>query len=251
MCLREFFLKYFSNTVLVYVSFLILTHIVYCRFVLYDYYSTLLGIKFQDDQQWKIQIYGKGGVISSLISRLYILRRLKSHLTMKSISKLVDGLFMSKIRYGLQLYGKVRIITEDAACGDLQAIQKVQNDLLRMLNGSKVKDRVTIESMLKKFKLDSVNQLNARIKLLEIWKAKNIKDYPLQISQQSTDKQCVITRADKKERPIEIGKCELTQRTCISDAIRIWNRAPSAVTSCKSEYQAKKQIKEFVKTLPI
>ena len=170
---------------------------------------------------------------------------------MKSILKLVDGLFMSKIIYGLQLYGRVRMEKEDATCGDLQALQKVQNDLLRMLNGSNVSGRVSIESMLLKFKLASVNQLNARIKLLEIWKAKNIKDYPLQISQQSAYKQSVITRADKKERPIEIGKCKLTQRTSISDAIRVWNRAPASVTSCMSEYQAKKQIKEFVKSLPI
>ena len=213
--------------------------------------ATLLGIQFQDDQQWKTQIYGKGGVISSLNSRLYMLRRLKSHLTMKSILKLVDGLFMSKIRYGLQLYGKVRLSSEDATRGDIQALQKVQNDLLRLLNGTRVKDGVSIESMLLKFKLDSVNQLNARIKLLEIWKSKNIVGYPLQIKQQSAYKQHVTTRADNKERPIEIGKTSLTQRTCISDAIRLWNKAPESVTSCRTEYQAKKRIKGFVKTLPI
>ena len=219
--------------------------------VVRDETATLLGIQFQDDQQWKTQIYGKGGVISSLNSRIYMLRRLKSHLTMKSILKLVDGLFMSKIRYGLQLYGKVRMTAEDATRGDIQALQKAQNDLLRMLNGTSVKDGVSVESMLSKFKLDSVNQLNARVKLLEIWKARNIVGYPLQISQQSTYNQRVTTRADKKERPIEIGKSALTQRTCISDAIRLWNRAPESVTTSTSEYQAKARIKEFVKTLPI
>ena len=75
--------------------------------------------------------------------------------------------------------------------------------------------------------------------------------YPLQIAQQSAYKQHVTTIADKKERPIEIGKSSLTQRTCISDAIRVWNRAPESVTSCMTEYQAKKLIKEFVKTWPI
>ena len=140
---------------------------------------------------------------------------------------------------------------EDATRGDIQALQKAQNDLLRMLNGTSVKDGVSVESMLSKFKLDSVNQLNARVKLLEIWKARNIVGYPLQISQQSTYNQRMTTRADKKERPIEIGKSALTQRTCISDAIRLWNRAPESVTTSTSEYQAKARIKEFVKTLPI
>ena len=62
-----------------------------------DSSATLLGIKFQDDLQWKSQNHGKGGVISALNSRFYFIRRLRSHLSMKSILKLVDGLFMSKI----------------------------------------------------------------------------------------------------------------------------------------------------------
>ena len=121
----------------------------------------------------------------ALNSRLYIIRRLKSHLSMKSIMKIVDGLFTSKIRYGLQLYGKVRTTVEDPTCADFKAIQLIQNDLLRLLNGSKIKDRVSIKSLLNKFNVMSVNQLNAQIKLLELWKALNIKDYPLKIEQQS------------------------------------------------------------------
>ena len=74
--------------------------------------SCLLGIKFQDNLQWKYQIKGKGGLISALNSRHYIIRRLQSHLSKQSILKIVDGLFTSKIAYGLQLYGKVRLCSE-------------------------------------------------------------------------------------------------------------------------------------------
>ena len=35
--------------------------------------ATLLGVQFQDDLKWKTQIFGKGGVLSSLNSRMYIL----------------------------------------------------------------------------------------------------------------------------------------------------------------------------------
>ena len=88
--------------------------------------ATLLGIKFDDDQHWESQIFGKGGVLSALNSRLYIIRRLKSHLSLRSIAKVVDGLFTSKIRYGLQLYGKVRIRSEDPTCEIFKRIQIVQ-----------------------------------------------------------------------------------------------------------------------------
>ena len=216
-----------------------------------DSSATLLGLRFQDDLQWKAQIHGKGGVISALKSRFYIIRRLRSNLSMPAILKLVDGLFMSKIRYGLQLYGKVRLTEECPKCENFKVIQKMQNDLLRFLSGNKVSDKVSIKCLLEKFKTISVNQLNAQIKLLEIWKSLNLEDYPLQIRQQEKEENVATTRAAARGRPIAIGRSTLTQSSCVSDAIKLWNSAPSDVTDSLTIYRAKTQIKKFVKTLPI
>ena len=139
----------------------------------------------------------------------------------------------------------------DPECVDFTAIQIAQNNFLRSLNGSKIKAKVSIESLFKKFNASSVNQLNAQIKLQEIWKALNVDNYPLKISQQRANMSGVSTRAGQSGRPIEIGKKHLTQKTSISDAIRVWNLAPQKVNESKSLYQAKKEIKNFVKTLPI
>ena len=57
-------------------------------------------------------------------------------MAIKSIIKLVDGLFTSKLRYGIQLLGKVRMSVEDPVGADFKAIQMVQNKLLRTLNGT-------------------------------------------------------------------------------------------------------------------
>ena len=105
--------------------------------------------------------------------------------------------------------------------------------------------------MLTKFNVLSVNQLNAQIKLLEIWKSLNVSNYPLKIKQQSSENNRVNTRADVSNRPVEFGLNELTRKTCISDAVRVWNNAPSTVTSSLTVYQAKKEIKTFVRSLPI
>ena len=51
----------------------------------------------------------------------------------KNLLKLADGLFTSKIRFGLQLLAKVRINDIDAINQDIENIQKVQNKLLRLL----------------------------------------------------------------------------------------------------------------------
>ena len=82
-------------------------------------------------------------------------------------------------------------------------------------------------------------------------KALNIKDYPLKIEQQSTSNQGVSTRAAIRGQPCEIGNSTLTQNTCISDAIRLWNLAPPTIACSKTLYQAKKEIRIFVRNLPI
>ena len=163
----------------------------------------------------------------------------------------MDGLFTSKLRYGIQLMGKVRMTGEDSEGAEFKAVQLVQNNLLRTLNGTKTKDQVSILSMLTKFKMQSVNQLNANVKLLEAWKALNIEDYPLSIKRQSNGTDGMATRADCIGRPIEIGKTNLVQKTFASDLIHIWNKAPNSIKESKTLYQAKRNIKLYVKSLPV
>ena len=60
---------------------------------------------------------------------------------------------MSKVRYGLQLTHKVRLTEEDLKTKDMKATQIAQNKLLRLLNGSRIKDKRTMKDMLEKFNL--------------------------------------------------------------------------------------------------
>ena len=75
--------------------------------------AKLLGITFDANHEWKTQIYGTGGVISSINRRLFTLRRLK-----------YLGLFMSKIRFGLQLIAKVRLCESDPVIRTLKTYKK-------------------------------------------------------------------------------------------------------------------------------
>ena len=86
----------------------------------------------------------------------------------------------------------------------------------------------------------SVNQLNAQIRLLEIWKSVNVSDYPLKCAHYNEGTNVRLTRAQTSGKLIEPGKNN-TIKTCISDAIRIWNIAPSELKNSKSIYAAKKQ----------
>ena len=164
---------------------------------------------------------------------------------------MVDGLFVSKVRFGVQLYGNVRTEKTESECQDLRAIQLVQNKLLRSLNNTKLSDKVPTASLLEKFNILAVNQINAQAKLLEVWKALNVPKYPLKIKQQSENHEGALTRADTNKRPCDIGKSTITKKTCVSDAIRLWNLAPDSIKQSKTVYLAKKDFKKFVKNLPV
>ena len=106
-------------------------------------------------------------------------------------------------------------------------------------------------SLLLKFGMLSVNQLNAQVKLVKIWKALNLDDYPLKIERQSTQSNGVSTRADSRGKPIGVGKSLLIQKSCISDAIHLWNMAPESIITSSSLYQAKIEIKKYARQLPL
>ena len=160
-------------------------------------------------------------------------------------------IFTSKIRYGLQLLGKVRLHESDPKNKDFDNIQKVQNKLIRMLTNTKLLDKVSTASLLQKTNMMSVNQINGQIKIQEVWKSINIKNYPIQIDKQTTHEYGTNTRACTNGRLLNSGYSCLAQKTCINDAVRIWNQLPASVTECDSFYQIKRQAKLFAKTLPV
>ena len=77
------------------------------------------------------------------------------------------------------------------------------------------------------------------------WKRDNecLYDYPLKVDKQMSHESRVSTRADTTGKPIEVGKSALVQKTCVSDAIRLWNLAPENITNCLSQSRVKIEIK--------
>ena len=95
----------------------------------------------------------------------------------------VHSLWMSKLRYGLQLCHKVRLIDGDKTSALMTSLQLTQNRLLRALNNTRIKDKISTKFLLDKFGLLSVNQLSAKIKLVEVWKSIQSEDYPIKLGQ--------------------------------------------------------------------
>ena len=123
-----------------------------------------------------------------------------------SLKRIADSIFNSKIRYGLQLCGTVRTSELDSKQGSLMEIQKVQNKLFRILNNSTIKDKIRTKSIASELKMLSVNQINAQVKLTEIWKTLNMVDYPqFGIHNSSTDGH-MVSRATSRGDLVVKGK---------------------------------------------
>ena len=165
--------------------------------------------------------------------------------------KIADSLYISKIRYGVQLYGNVRLTANDSEQKQIGAIQVAQNKLARFLNGTNLTDKIKNEEIYKKLKIPTVNQINAQIKLLEVWKSLHSETYPTKWATRNDLTTERRTRAaDQNQLHVEIGGSILNS-TFKTDAAHVWNQAPECIKNCTTLYTVKKCIKKFIMTLPI
>ena len=84
-----------------------------------------------------------------------------------------------------------------------------------------------------------------------MWKATHIENYHIKTEQKTGSADKISTRADSSGNLIEKGFSSTSWNTFLNDATRAWNKAPHKIKSCKSFYNAKKLIKEFVLTPPM
>ena len=212
--------------------------------------TKLLGVYIEESQEWTVQLKN---LKSSLNQRLWVIRRIKRQLPKDKLIGVVHSLWVSKLRYGLQLCTKVRISTADPTPVYMKALQTTQNRMLRLLNGSKIKDKISTKSMLEKFRFLSVNQLSAKIKLLEVWKTINKPDYPLSLEKYNRTGN--VQSHDLRIQPNRVfdDNCRLqkSESSFHKDAARLWNASPTDIRRATSLDIAKKAIDGYCRTLPV
>ena len=135
----------------------------------------------------------------------------------------------------------------------MKAVQIAQNKLLRLLDNSHVSERKSTETLLANTGLVSVNQLAASIKLSEVWKSINMKDYPIQlepnvIGKPESDR---IVRITTSRLWNQDARSSAEKESFSRNAAKIWNAAPMAIKNAKTLATSKNEIRKFVKLLPI
>ena len=94
----------------------------------------------------------------------------------------------------------------------------MQNKMIRMSNNVKLSDKQSTSSLLKRVNMLSVNQINAQIKLTEIWKAVNNVECPLNIIKMKdvVPERPLWSKNETENNLLEIGLSESSKKTFIN-----------------------------------
>ena len=103
--------------------------------------------------------------------------------------------------------------------------------MLRAINGTKTSDKISIESMLVKFNLLSVNRLSAQIKLKEVWKSLNCANYPTKLEPYNHALADGAHSLRIRENKIfnDTYRLQKSKSSFNVDAAGLWNAAPPSV----------------------
>ena len=96
--------------------------------------------------------------------------------------------------------------------------------------------------------MQSVNQLNDKIKITEIWKAKNKANYPIQVDKYILKTDERLSRSKTSEKLLLNGHYDLMKSCFKNDALKLWNNCPDSITKYTSLYSAEKAIKSCTKS---
>ena len=134
---------------------------------------------------------------------------------------------------------------------NIKTTQIAQNKMLRLLDGSRVKDKRTTKDMLEKFEILSINQTIAQIKLTEAWKASKDDNYPIKLRwtrENVGETEQRNTRQTARHTMREGGNTMQAEKSFMKDIGKIWwNQAPKEIKEAKTIGVAKNLLKNTTK----
>ena len=163
------------------------------------------------------------------------------------MKQIADAIWTSKVRYCIALYANICVKPTDPKSKAMKDLQIAQNKVLRLLTGHRRTDRKSIKDMLEETGFSSINQMAAETMLFETWKNINIPGAPLKSFLNKMVGNSYGTRATERGDLQEDGasKCLWNQ------AAKLWNKTSPLIRKAESIPQVKREIKKYVKMLPI
>ena len=190
----------------------------------------ILGLNFENNLTWNSHLNtGRKSALPAVRKSLGMISRLSQNIGKKAKLQLVNSLSMSKLSYGLNIWGHT---TEN----HLRKAQVVQNTAARLVTGL---SKLTRQHVLLKecgwLNLQDWTELQS---LCQLWKTVRwgIPDY-------LNEK---ITRLDEDKLTTKLPRLMLTEATFRCRSIKYWNALPEYLRTEMSQIRFKKCLKRFL-----
>ena len=182
------------------------------------------------------------------------MRRMKKKIPRGKLLMIAEGIFQSKIRYGVALYLNPVYEIEDVKARKLSTeaskIQVIQNNMLRMIFGYKVSDEVNMEKLRMKIGMFSVNQLNCYYVLMEAFNiirhGSSEKIHNKWLSRNQN------LYSNRRQHDVKVPKVEHVRCQGFTfHAAKMWNQLPVNIKELKDSNLFKVKIKNHIwETIP-
>ena len=94
-------------------------------------------------------------------SKLYLLKKLSYHIPRHCLTSILDGFFVSRIRYCLEIYGQPAHPNLSTKPDSMKRLQILLNAVMRIATGTRISDKIKITELQQRTRTISVNQLCA------------------------------------------------------------------------------------------
>ena len=165
------------------------------------------------------------------------------------LRQLADGLVLSKIRYGLSVYGGAIRTSDDAPFdGMIHPLEIAVNNVMRIIERVGLKDHVPIHELRSKTNIPSVNQMTAQAVLTESWKIVHGESSGLDGMLVELDESGIKTRAKaNKDMKVPFGS-QLFQKSFAHQGAALWNALPNDIRQNENARSAKTKIREHIRS---
>lgn len=217
--------------------------------------TVLLGMTVSANLKW---MEHTKKIKSSLKGALGALIGIRQKVPKYTLREIAEALFSSHLRSGIQVYCTPKLRREDDSNAILKTLTVMQNNMMRIVLGYKLKDRVSNERLRKELKMMSVNQLCTYHILVETYSIlkNNTSEYIRKVLTQQPGVHAFTTRS-RETQNVKVPVNEGQNNNFVYYAAALWNMLPEEIkvtdfrrkdsletaSSADSGYRTEKQVR--------
>jgi hypothetical protein len=210
--------------------------------------TILLGLKITASFNWSEQFEE---VLKCLNQRLYIIHRLTEVLPKAQLKIVGEALFNSKIRYGIAVYGGVRLEESESVHHYMQQLQIMQNKMMRVILKKRLADHIPVRKLLEETGFLSVNQMSVQHVLNETFKIVRYDTVPY-ISKLFQKQESVYQTRAQEQGGLRKEISRHKKRMCfVQNAVRVWNYLPIEMRFITKQSIFAEHVRKCVVNIPL